>query len=52
MRVETIEFMMNEPDFDKTRIDDVMVECHAGSRTKLNVGRDFLNGLKSKMFLA
>jgi acetyl-CoA acyltransferase len=45
--------MMNElPDFDKTRIDDVMVEMPEAEQG-LNVGRLIsLMGLKSKMFLA
>jgi acetyl-CoA acyltransferase len=30
LAAETIQYMMNElPDFDKTRIDDVMVEVNA-----------------------
>jgi acetyl-CoA acyltransferase len=51
---ETIQYMMNElPDFDKTRIDDVMVgNAMPEAEQGLNVGRLIsLMGLKLKMFL-
>jgi acetyl-CoA acyltransferase len=50
---ETIQYMMNElPDFDKTRIDDVMVGNAMPAEQGLNVGRLIsLMGLKLKMFL-
>jgi acetyl-CoA acyltransferase len=46
--------MMNElPDFDKTRIDDVMVGNAMPEEQGLNVGRLIsLMGLKLKMFLS
>jgi acetyl-CoA acyltransferase len=45
LAAETIQYMMNElPDFDKTRIDDVMVG-NAMPEQGLNVGR-FVNGIK------
>jgi acetyl-CoA acyltransferase len=51
---ETIQYMMNElPDFDKTRIDDVMVgNAMPEAEQGLNVGRLISMGLKLKMFLS
>jgi acetyl-CoA acyltransferase len=47
LAAETIQYMMNElPDFDKTRIDDVMVgNAMPEAEQGLNVGR-FVNGIK------
>ena len=52
LTAETIEHMMKDlPDFDKTRIDDVMVEMPWEAEQGLNVGRLIsLMGLKSQMF--
>jgi hypothetical protein len=50
LAAETIEFMMNElPDFDKTRIDDVMVgNAMPEAEQGLNVARLIFNGIKSR----